>query len=565
MKALILAAGFGTRLLPYTRTLPKPLFTINNRPILDLTIERLLDIGCQKIFINTHHLGDQIQNYVQSHPHNSRLQVVYEPEILDTGGAIANLSKELGDHNFLVINADIVCDADLMALVHCHESTRALATLLVHDFPRFNRLKIEMENPTGGRVIHFDAPPETGLAFTGIQVISPQIFDHMPPARVFSSIDVYRALCSTGKIKASLAKHLYWQDMGTPDTYGQTSRQWLAGKIFSLAPARFKEIRVSPLDGDGSDRRWFRAVHGHDSLVICDHGICLDHPTDSHSPLGTQPGCLAQLNAFTAIGHHLSGQGICVPGILGHDTISGQVALEDLGRIHLADQVRQQEADAIPLYHQVIDSLIEFSRTGIQGFDPAWTCQTATYSKALILDMECRYFMEAFVKGYLGQKAPRENLAPAFSHIADHALAHGYTGLMHRDMQSKNIMIHKDRVWFIDFQSARKGPLQYDLASLLIDPYVKLPQKVQDELVEFTMDRLGLSSALEKENFNQSFEYCCITRNLQMLGAFGFLTRIKNKPWFEAYIPPALAGLKTRLAAVENNITAPLAAFVNQL
>jgi len=179
--------------------------------------------------------------------------------------------------------------------------------------------------------------------------------------------------------------------------------------------------------------------------------------------------------------------------------------------------------------------------------------------------MECQYFMEAFVKGYLGKDAPWEKFYPAFSHIADLALAHGYTGLMHRDMQSKNIMTHQGKLWIIDFQSARKGPLQYDLASLLIDPYVKLPQKIQNELLDYTMNRLGLTAVQEKEAFIHSFEYCCITRNLQMLGAFGFLTRVKDKPRFESFIPHALAGLKTRFSAIDNDILAPLAGFVNRL
>lgn len=566
MKALILAAGLGTRLAPYTHALPKPLFTINNRPVLDLAIERLQESGCDKIFINTHHLSGQVKAFVEAHRFPC-LEIVHEPKILDTGGAIANLRDRLCDENFLVVNADIVCDADLNDLVKRHKTNRALATLLVHDCPRFNKLKVEVEDRETGRVIDFDQPPETGLAFTGIQVVSPEIFDHMPDTRVFSSIDVYRKLSPTGRIKAVIAEDLYWQDMGTPTDYMETSRQCLAGKIFSLPPSRFKEMDITPLAGDGSDRGWFRASHGPQSLVISDHGICLEDPVQGEdSPLSTQPGNLAQLNAFTAIGPHLNTMGIAVPEILGHDRVSGQVALEDLGNTHLSDLVVQNGTNkSIPLYHQVIDSLIEFSQKGIQGFDLTWTCQTPSYSKSLILDMECRYFMNAFVKGYLGLDAPWDKFVQAFSHIADQALSHGYNGLMHRDLQSKNIMISKDRVWFIDFQSARKGPLQYDLASLLIDPYVKLPQRVQDELLEFTMDRLGLTSAQTKKEFKLSYNHCCITRNLQMLGAFGFLTRVKNKSGFEAFIPLAMAGLKTRLTTIENKILAPLAGFVNRL
>ena len=82
----------------------------------------------------------------------------------------------------------------------------------------------------------------------------------------------------------------------------------------------------------------------------------------------------------------------------------------------------------------------------------------------MILDLECRYFMQAFVNEYLGRKEQFENFVRQFSHIADNALIHAMNGLMHRDCQSKNIMIHDGYPWFIDFQSARPGPIQYDLA-----------------------------------------------------------------------------------------------------
>ncbi|WDP88797.1 MAG: phosphotransferase [Desulfobacter sp.] len=570
MKALILAAGFGTRLLPHTRILPKPLFTINNRPVLDMAVDRLLDCGCEEIFINTHHLWDQIHDFIQSHPRGHCLKAVHEPEILDTGGAMANLKNDLADDDFLVVNADIVCDFDLKSLAAAHRSSDALATLLVHDCPRFNKLAFEPDSGSRksnlGKILHFEAPPETGLAFTGIQALSPEIFDHMPGENAFSSIALYKTLCATGSIRALKAEKLFWEDMGTPGAYMETSRLFLAGQILGLPPARFNEIKIEPIAGDGSDRKWFRASHCAETLVICDHGICLEDSREPGSPLSTQPGRLSQLRSYTSIGRHLNGKGICVPRILGHDTISGQVALADLGSTHLADLADPgQREKTTTLYRQVIDSLVRFSQEGLREFDPAWTCQTRSYSKDLILEMECRYFMDAFVKHYLEHPAPWEEFKPVFSHIADRALAHGYAGLMHRDFQSRNIMIHQGDVWFIDFQSARKGPIQYDLASLLIDPYVKLPPDMQEELLDHAMARLDLADPAEKNRFKESYSYCCITRNLQMLGAFGFLTRIKKKQKFEAYIPHALAALKQRLNKMENSILAPLAGFINGL
>jgi NDP-sugar pyrophosphorylase family protein len=555
MKALILAAGLGTRLLPYTQQLPKPLFTINGRPMLDYAVNNLLDAGCTQIFINAHHLAQGIADFVDMHPSKASLEVVFEPVILDTGGAIANLGGQLADDDFFVVNADVLCDFDLSDLMACHKASGALATLLVHDCPRFNTLCVDQTDSGPGIVRHFSQPPESGLAFTGIQAISPGIFEYMPPENVFSTIDVYKKLCELEKIFALKATQFYWQDMGTPQDYQRTSREYLAGRIFGIAPSQIHEIDIRAIAGDGSDRLWFRARHQEKTLILSDHGICLDAPRDNNGS--------AQFNAFIKIGTHLADKGLPVPSILGYDTISGQVAVSDLGSTHLADHIRgMEESQIVTQYQRVIDSLIDFSFKGIENFDTAWTCQTPSYSKQMILDLECRYFMQAFVTGYLGRKEKFETFSRQFSHIADNALMHAMNGLMHRDCQSKNIMIHEGQPWFIDFQSARLGPIQYDLASLLIDPYVTLSRAVRDQLLEYALEKIGAKVSVDKNNFTHSFRYCCISRNLQMLGAFGFLTQLKHKHHFEKYIPTALKGLERRLKELNEPGLADLTHFV---
>ncbi|WP_020588990.1 sugar phosphate nucleotidyltransferase [Desulfobacter curvatus] len=558
MKALILAAGFGKRLLPYTQHLPKPLFTINGRPVLDYAVNNLLDAGCTKIFINAHHLAEAIAGFVDNHRSKKLLEVVFEPVILDTGGAIANLGSQLADDDFFVVNSDVVCDFDLSYLMDCHKASNALATLLVHDCCRFNTICVDQTTPELGIVRHFSQPPESGLAFTGIQAISPDIFEYMPSEKIFSSIDVYKNLCEQEKISAVQAKQFYWRDMGTPQDYQHTSRECLAAQIFGLASSCIHDIDIQAIAGDGSDRLWFRARHRGKSLILSDHGICLDAPPNNN---GT-----AQLNAFIKIGKHLADKGISVPQIMGYDAISGQVAVADLGRTHLADHIRgMDEPQIIKWYQLVIDRLIDFSFKGIEDFDAAWTCQTPSYSKQMILDLECRYFMRAFVNEYLGRKEPFEYFARQFSHLADNTLIYAMNGLMHRDCQSKNIMIHDGHPWFIDFQSARPGPIQYDLASLLIDPYVTLSRAVRNQLINYTLEKIGLKVSFDMDSFMHSFRYCCISRNLQMLGAFGFLTRIKNKTQFEQYIPAALNGLECRLKNLNEPELAGLTTFVQSL
>ncbi len=120
MKALILAAGFGKRLEPYTHHTPKPLFTISNQPLLDRVIRRLSSAGISAVMVNTHHLHHQIERYLTSHSYPIPVTTRYEPEILGTGGAIKNLSDFWDDEPFMVVNSDIITDIDLKNVFDFH-------------------------------------------------------------------------------------------------------------------------------------------------------------------------------------------------------------------------------------------------------------------------------------------------------------------------------------------------------------------------------------------------------------------------------------------------------------
>jgi len=100
------------------------------------------------------------------------------------------------------------------------------------------------------------------------------------------------------------------------------------------------------------------------------------------------------------------------------------------------------------------------------------------------------------------------------------------------------------KIYFIDFQGGRLGPLQYDLASLLIDPYVGLPSGIRSELVDYCAKKISSLAGINADNFCHCFKYCSITRNLQILGAFGYLGKVKGKQFFVQYIPAALRSLK---------------------
>ncbi len=554
MKALILAAGLGTRLLPYTQKIPKPLFSLLSKPVLAHAILQLKNAGCTQIIINTHHLHRQIETFVEQNDFGIDIRLLHEPDILETGGAIANAREFLKNSPFFVVNADVFSTIDLNLLNKMHQKSGCSASLVLHDDIRFNKVGIDDK----GFITNFNSEIN-GLAFTGIQVLSPEIYEHLPLKKKFSSIEVYKSLCSKKQVQGVVHKNIFWSDIGTVDDYQKTSILLLCAKSFGIEYNNINTIDIEPLSGDGSDRIWFRARYKNETRVISDHGICL-------------PGSenFLQINAFIKIGDHLLKKGLNVPRILDYDTLSGMVILEDLGDIHLEALIKKPvkktgkvsgkapnfnnktDDDGIrKLYENAIDHLIEFCIAGADGFDKKWTCQTETYSKELILDKECRYFMDAFVRDYLNLDQTFDAFSDEFEEIADQALAHGFNGLMHRDMQSRNIMAKENQLFFIDFQSARIGPMQYDLASLLIDPYVKLNRELKADLLQYAMEKLKLGP-VQCKMFVHSFNFCCLTRNLQFLGAFSFLTLKKNKPYFKQYIPEAVNSLADIIQTLDN-------------
>ncbi|MFO7749217.1 MAG: sugar phosphate nucleotidyltransferase [Desulfobacteraceae bacterium] len=556
MKALILAAGLGQRLLPSTEVTPKPLFTLDNTPMLEITINRLIDAGVDEILVNTHHLHWKIDLFLDTIKFSVPVTAVHEPKRLETGGAIRNVKSVMEDGPFFVVNSDVVSDIDLRAVWEFHQRGTWTATLVMHDLPRFNKVEVN----SGGFVQSFDAPGSGSplnssrvLAFTGIQVLSPDIYDFMPDRKHFSSIDLYKRVLARGnRLKAYLVKNHYWCDIGTPDAYMNAAVLAAAAGGFHTGSTR--KIRIEKLAGDGSDRSWFRARHNCRSLVIVHHGI--------QPPL---PGKSSEAEALVNIGTHLFNKGIPVPAIKNVDRFSGTVAMADLGDTHLQRVIEQEpfRSSIVKWYKKACDLAVDFSIKGMEDFHANWTWQTEKYSRQLILEQECRYFTDAFLNTFLQFGISFRELKKEFEHIADNALASGFSGLMHRDMQSRNIMVKENRLFFIDFQGARRGPLQYDLASLLIDPYAALAHDVKEEMLAYTAHKIETGTGFAKTDFIRGFRYCAVARNLQILGAFAHLSINRKKLFFRQYIPGALEELKRGLGFLDPGKTERLSTIVH--
>lgn len=225
MQAMILAAGFGTRLLPHTLLRPKPLFPILNTPLLLLTIRRLQNVGCDHIVVNCHHLREQIMATLAGLP---GVVVLEEEILLGTGGGLRGALAYLRDEPLLVTNGDIYHSIDFAALYSDHCRNRAKVSLAVHDYPRFNTVQV-----AGQRVLGFanDAVSPC-LAFTGLHVIEPEILQDITPKKFSCILDLYKNMLAAGQEIAALpVDGSYWTDMGTPEDYLKLHAGLLKGSI----------------------------------------------------------------------------------------------------------------------------------------------------------------------------------------------------------------------------------------------------------------------------------------------------------------------------------------------
>lgn len=235
MKAMILAAGFGTRFRPVTHQIPKPMIPLCNRPLLGWALEPLLAAGVTEIVINVHHLPERIEAWLDEELENRCItHVSREAEILGTGGGIRRARRWLDEgESFFVVNADTVQWPPLLELERARKRNDALAALLLRHAPAEDPF-----TPVGfrdGRVTGFgdEAGPGERLMFSGCQAMSSRILDHLPD-REFSALteDVYIPLLRQGGGRlAGLIHDGLWFDIGTPARYLECSRTILARMI----------------------------------------------------------------------------------------------------------------------------------------------------------------------------------------------------------------------------------------------------------------------------------------------------------------------------------------------
>jgi NDP-sugar pyrophosphorylase family protein len=246
MKAMILAAGLGTRLKPLTDTRPKALVELSGRTLLEITLSRLRSFGVTEVIINVHHFADQIIGYLKSHKNfGMRIEISREDVLLETGGGLKKAAwffledPTCLDEPFFLHNVDVISTIGLSRMLQFHKENHALATLAVQSRQSGRQLLFNTDLqlvgrsqgaasavPNSAEKLGTSAPdvPSQALAFSGIHLISPRLLPLITEDGIFSIIDSYLRLASQGqKILAFRADQYYWRDLGRPADLAQAT------------------------------------------------------------------------------------------------------------------------------------------------------------------------------------------------------------------------------------------------------------------------------------------------------------------------------------------------------
>jgi len=245
MKAMILAAGLGTRLRPLTDDRPKALVEVAGRTLLEIALARLRSFGVREVIVNTHHYGDMIADYLEAHDNfGLHIEVSREEALLDTGGGLKKAAHFFLDSNgslqepLILHNVDVLSTIDLGHMMRFHAEHGALATLAVQDRETSRYLLFDEHGQLCGRRAGRKGKHELvrpslevqALAFSGIHVISPQLFAKMGEEGAFSIITTYLRLATEGeRIIGFRADECYWRDLGRPENVTQAALDLGAG------------------------------------------------------------------------------------------------------------------------------------------------------------------------------------------------------------------------------------------------------------------------------------------------------------------------------------------------
>jgi aminoglycoside/choline kinase family phosphotransferase len=283
------------------------------------------------------------------------------------------------------------------------------------------------------------------------------------------------------------------------------------------------------LPAAGSDRRLYRLFLPAGTLIL----------TANPCPPSAGPN---ENDSFVYVSGHLRKRGLPAPEVHAYDRELGACLIDDLDDDDLCGKVRigLSDGELRDLYRQGIALLARMQVAAAEGFDPRRLHSPPRYDRDLMLARESGYFQREFLERHLGLAPASELLRGEYESLAARAARAGAEFFLHRDFQSTNLKLYSGALWVIDFQGARFGPPQYDLAAFLFDPYVELPAGLRDELMAEYLDDFLRRTSLDRARFLDDFPAVALHRLMQALGAYAFLGRRPGKENFLTFIPPAL-------------------------
>ena len=226
MKAMIFAAGLGTRLRPLTNDRPKALVLFKGITLLEHTIEKLKTVGVDHVVVNVHHYADMVIDFLHAKDFGVKISISDErDELLDTGGGLRKAATILGDAPFFIHNVDILSEVDLEAMLHAHNVSGAIATVGVRDAKSeryFMRNKESLlcgwgNKMTGEMIVSREAEDMDEVSFTGIHIVSGALFSYIKPQGAVSIIDAYLKAAREQRILCYPCDDKQWMDVGTPE------------------------------------------------------------------------------------------------------------------------------------------------------------------------------------------------------------------------------------------------------------------------------------------------------------------------------------------------------------
>ncbi len=308
------------------------------------------------------------------------------------------------------------------------------------------------------------------------------------------------------------------------------------------------DIKIRPIEKGGSDRKFYRVrCSANQTLIVVKYN--LEREENRH---------------YVEIAKFLEAHGIRAPKIYFHDAAEGLIWIEDLGQHDLYSYRRDSWLVRRAFYESALDEIIKLHSLPESVFLEMKEHLPAEFNTALYR-WEQRYFFNNCLGRYfkVGESQRKELAAlPSLREIAKH-LASLSRVLVHRDFQSQNIIIQNGQANLIDFQGMRPGLAEYDLASLLFDPYVELSTKERSELIDYYRQKKADNGRVVNGQFNDTLRLCAMQRLMQALGAYGFLGLTRGHEHFLQYIPKAVRSLREIVAKVDE--LRPLASLLIDL